>query len=144
MENQTYIKVETSVNAPIEKVWEYFIQPSHIVKWNSASDDWHTVSAENDVFIGGKFSYRMEAKNGSMGFDFGGTYTRIRPLEYIEYIIEDGRKVKINFIKGVDSIKILKFFEPEKVNPIEAQKKGWLGILNNFKRYVEVVQMQQN
>jgi uncharacterized protein YndB with AHSA1/START domain len=139
-----FIKVETVIDAPIEKVWEFFIQPQHIIKWNSAADDWHTVHAKNDVYIGGKFSYRMEAKNGSMGFDFNGTYTRVRPLEYIEYLIEDGRKVKISFVKGVDSIKILEYFEPEKVNPIEAQKQGWQAILNNFKRYVEVALMIQN
>lgn len=137
MENN-FIKIETSIDAPIEKVWELFIQPAHIVKWNSASDDWHTVQAKNDLYIGGKFSYRMEAKNGSMGFDFNGTYTRVKPLEYIEYVIEDGRKVKISFIAQVDSIKILEMFEAETVNPIEAQKQGWQSILNNFKRYVEI------
>lgn len=137
MENN-FIKIETLVNAPIEKVWELFIQPAHIVKWNSASDDWHTVQAKNDLYMGGKFSYRMEAKNGSMGFDFNGTYTRVKPLEYIEYVIEDGRKVKISFIAQVDSIKILEMFEAETVNPIEAQKQGWQSILNNFKRYVEI------
>ena len=137
MENN-FIKIETSIDAPIEKVWELFIQPAHIVKWNSASDDWHTVQAKNDLYIGGKFSYRMEAKNGSMGFDFNGTYTRVKPLGYIEYVIEDGRKVKISFIAQVDSIKILEMFEAENVNPIEAQKQGWQSILNNFKRYVEI------
>jgi len=138
-----YIKIETSVNAPIEKVWELFIQPAHIVKWNSASDDWHTVRAKNDLYIGGKFSYRMEAKNKSMGFDFNGTYTRVKPLEYIEYLIEDGRKVKISFIAQVDSIKILEMFEAETVNPIEAQKQGWQSILNNFKRYVEITMLKK-
>ena len=144
MNNQTFITVETTINAPLEKVWEFFIQPSHIVNWNSASDDWHTVSAKNDVYIGGKFSYRMEAKNGSMGFDFNGTYTRVRPLEFIEYLIEDGRKVKISFVKGVDSIKILELFEPEKVNPIDAQKNGWQAILNSFKRYVEICLIKED
>src|SRR3954470_3883392 len=91
------ITVQANINAPIEKVWEYWTGPEHITKWNNASDDWHTPRAENDLRQGGSFSARMEAKDGSMGFDFGGTYDAVRTNEYIEYTLGDGRNVKIIF-----------------------------------------------
>ena len=96
-QNKTVITVENTVNAPIEKVWEYWEKPEHITKWSNASDDWHTPRAENDLRTGGKFVSRMEAKDGSMGFDFGGTYDEVRNNEYIEYTMGDTRKVKVTF-----------------------------------------------
>ena len=93
------ISVQATISAPVEKVWEYWTSSEHIVNWNYASDDWHTTSAENDVCIGGKFLARMEAKDGSMGFDFEGVYTSVKPYELIEYILADHRKVRIEFTK---------------------------------------------
>jgi uncharacterized protein len=132
-----YITINTTVNATAEKVWDYFTKPEHIIKWNYASDDWHTTKAENDVRIGGKFNSRMEAKDGSMGFDFCGHYTHIKYLEDIAYTLGDSRKVNIHFEKINDGIKLTESFEPEKENSSEMQKQGWQSILNNFKTYTE-------
>ncbi len=136
-QHKTIITVETLVNAPVDKVWEYWTKPEHITKWNNASEDWHTPHAENDLRAGGKFSSRMEAKDGSFGFDFGGVYDAVNTNEYIEYTIGDGRKVKINFTDEGGKTKIVESFEPETENPEEMQKGGWQAILNNFKKYVE-------
>lgn len=131
------ITVETTVNAPVEKVWEYFSLPKHIMQWNNASDDWFTPSSENDFKEGGKFVNRMEAKDGSMGFDFTGTYQKITQNEYIEYTITDGRNVKIKFSPEGDGTKITESFEAETTNPVDMQKRGWQSILDNFKHYTE-------
>jgi predicted lactoylglutathione lyase/uncharacterized protein YndB with AHSA1/START domain len=131
------ITIEAEIIAPIEKVWQYWTIPGHIVKWNNASDDWHTPSATNDLTVGGKFSSRMEAKDGSMGFDFEGTYTYIQPNQTIEYTIADGRNGKIDFIIINDHCKVIETFEAENTNPVELQQQGWQSILNNFKSYVE-------
>lgn len=131
------ITIETTVNAPVAKVWDYWTNPKHIIKWNQASDDWHTTRAENDLREGGKFSSRMEAKDGSFGFDFGGAYDKIKQNEYIEYTIGDGRKVKIFFTSQNDKTKIVETFEPENTNSMEMQKGGWQAILDNFKKYTE-------
>ncbi len=136
-ENKPVIQIETTVNAPIEKVWELWTKPDHIVNWSYASDDWHTPHAENDLQKGGKFSSRMEAKDGSMGFDFGGIYDDVIQNEYIEYTIGDGRKVKINFNAKGDKTEIIESFEAENTNSLEMQKGGWQAILDNFKKYVE-------
>jgi uncharacterized protein YndB with AHSA1/START domain len=133
----TVITVATTVHAPVEKVWEYWNKPEHITKWCNASDDWHTPRAENDLKKGGKFSSRMEAKDGSMGFDFGGVYDEVKPNEYIEYTIGDGRKVKINFSAAGNETKIAESFEAEDTHPIEMQQAGWQNILDNFKKYTE-------
>src|SRR5206468_6649167 len=98
-QNKTVITVENTVNAPVEKVWEHWTKPEHITQWNNASDDWHTPHAENDPRTGGKFLTRMEAKDGSFGFDFGGVYDEVVPNESIQYTMEDGRKVNIKFNK---------------------------------------------
>lgn len=135
--NKTIITVETMVNAPVEKVWEYWTKPEHITKWNNASEDWHTPHAENDLRAGGKFSSRMEAKDGSFGFDFGGAYDAVNTNEYIEYTLGDGRKVKIKFMNEGDKTKIVESFDAETENTEEMQKGGWQAILNNFKKYVE-------
>lgn len=131
------ISAQVLIDAPIDKVWNYWTTPVHIVQWNNASDDWHTPRAENDLNVCGKFRYRMEAKDGSMGFDFEGVYVTIKENELIEYIIGDGRKVKIEFIKNGDKTNVIEIFEAETENSIELQRKGWQAILNNFKRYVE-------
>lgn len=134
---KTTITVEVKVNAPLEKVWELFNNPKHVVKWNAASDDWHTPTAENDFREGGRFNYRMEAKDGSFGFNFSGTYTYVEPNRTVEYTMDDNRKVKIVF-EGVNSeTRITETFEAEQTHSIEQQKDGWQSILNNFRSYAE-------
>lgn len=134
---KTLVTVETVVNAPIETVWKKWTNPDDIVKWNNASDDWHTTKVENDLKVGGKFLSRMEAKDGSMAFDFSGTYDTIKPDELIEYTADDNRKVKIHFSDGNDKTKIIEIFEAENENPIAMQQSGWQSILDNFKKYTE-------
>jgi uncharacterized protein YndB with AHSA1/START domain len=136
-QEKTTITVENTVNAPVEKVWNYWTKPEHITKWNNASDDWHSPRAENDLRPGGKFSSRMEAKDGSMGFDFGGVYDVVAPNEYIEFTLGDGRKVKVRFAASGDTTKVTESFEAEETNSIELQRNGWQAILNNFKKYTE-------
>lgn len=131
------IKIETLVFGDENKVWEYWTKPEHITKWNFASDDWHCPSAENDLQIGGKFSSRMEAKDGSFGFDFWGIYDEIIPHKKIAFTMGDGRKAETNFDKQNDRIKITTIFDAENENPIEMQKFGWQAILNNFNKHVE-------
>lgn len=132
------ITVETTINAPIEKIWEYWTKPEHITKWCNASDDWHAPSATNDLRVGGTFTTRMEAKDGSAGFDFGGTYTTVEEFKKIEYTMggEDGRKVSIEFIPEGEGVKIIETFEAESQNPVDMQKAGWQSILDNFKKYI--------
>lgn len=139
METQetTIITVENTINAPVEKVWEFWSKPEHITKWCSASDDWHTPRAENDLRTGGKFLSRMEAKDGSFGFDFGGVYDEVRNNEYIEYTMGDGRKVKITFSANGNTTKVVESFDAESTNPVEMQRGGWQAILDNFKKYTE-------
>jgi len=135
--NKTSITVEATVLAPVEKVWKLWTGPEHITKWNNASDDWHTPSATNDLRVGGKFSSRMEAKDGSFGFDFGGTYTTVKVNELIAYTLGDERKVEIKFSPNGNGTKVTETFEAEGTNPVEMQRDGWQAILNNFKKYVE-------
>jgi uncharacterized protein YndB with AHSA1/START domain len=135
--NKTSITVECTVKAPVEKVWRFWTEPGHITKWAYAVDTWHTPRAENDLHVGGKFSSRMEAKDGSVGFDFGGVYNAIVPDKYIEYTMDDGRKVKITFTENNEETKITESFEAEETNPVEMQRGGWQAILDNFKRYTE-------
>ncbi|MGE7667307.1 SRPBCC family protein [Ureibacillus composti] len=137
MEKPQIIRVEATVQAPVKKVWAYYTEPTHITKWNSASDDWHTPHAENDLRVGGKFLSRMEAKDGSFGFDFGGVYDAIIPYEVIAYTLGDGRKVKINFNGQEDNTVVHVEFEAESQNPPVMQQQGWQAILDNFKKYVE-------
>lgn len=135
------IKVEVTIKAKIEKVWELWITPKHIVKWNKASDDWHTPTAENDFRIGGKFVFHMEAKDKSFGFDFSGEYTKIEPYRKINYTLDDGRKVEVLFNAIGDTTFISEVFEAEGSNSTELQKSGWQAILNNFKKYAETAGM---
>ena len=134
---KTSITIATTVNAPAEKVWNFFNAPEHIVKWGSPSPDWHTTRAENDLRTGGNFLYRMEAKDGSFGFDFGGVYDDVKTNEAIAYTMGDSRKVNITFIKEGNAIKVTETFEAETENPIEQQRSGWQAILDNFKQYTE-------
>jgi uncharacterized protein YndB with AHSA1/START domain len=136
-ETKPVITIETIVNAPIEKVWEYWTRPEHITNWNFASDEWHSPQATNDLRVGGNFIYRMEARDGSMGFDFGGIYDAISKDEYIEYTIGDGRKVKVNFAAQGNSTKVRESFEAEGTHSLEMQRTGWQAILDNFKKYAE-------
>jgi uncharacterized protein YndB with AHSA1/START domain len=134
---KTKVTVSTTVNAPVEKVWSYWSLPEHITKWNTASDDWHTPRAENDLRKGGSFSARMEAKDGSFGFDFGGVYDEVIPNEVIAYTLGDGRKVTVNFTSQGDQTHVEETFEAESENPVEMQRGGWQAIMDNFKKYVE-------
>lgn len=137
MEKKTNITVQTIVEAPIEKVWNTWNEPVHITKWNTASEDWHTPKAANDLRVGGKFSATMAAKDGSMSFDFEGTYTKVKQNEAIEYTIADGREVKIQFNSTGNKTQITETFEAENENPIEMQRGGWQAIMDNFKKYTE-------
>jgi uncharacterized protein YndB with AHSA1/START domain len=132
------ITIETTVHTPVEKVWGYWTEPQHIKKWNNASDDWHVPNAENDLRVGGKFLTRMEAKDGSFGFDFHGVYDEVRINEYISYTIGDGRKVTVTFVSQENDTKVIEAFEAETTNSIEMQKAGWQSILDNFKKYCEI------
>ena len=136
-QEKTVITIESTVNAPAQKVWDYWTKPEHITKWNYASDDWHTPWAKANFREGGSFSARMEAKDGSMGFEFGGVYDVLRTNEYIEYTIGDGRKVKVNFKSDGNTTHVVQSFEAESQNSVELQKGGWQAILDNFKKYTE-------
>jgi uncharacterized protein YndB with AHSA1/START domain len=132
------ICVQVNINAPAEKVWKLWTTPDDIVKWNHASDDWHTTRAANDLRRGGKFLSRMEARDGSTGFDFEGVYETIKANKLIEYFIVDGRKVRIDFSANKNTTKVVETFEAENVYSIEQQRSGWQAILNNFKEYAEL------
>jgi len=131
------ITVQTTIKAPIEKVWESWTKPEHITKWNQASDDWHTPHAENDLRIGGRFLFRMEAKDGTVGFDFRGVYDEVKNHEKIVYHTEDGRNVESTFTANGSETTITGTFVPENENPHEMQRGGWQAILDNFKKYTE-------
>lgn len=138
MENQNKkITVQSDINAPVSKVWEYWNNPAHITQWCNASPDWHTPRAENDVRTGGRFLTRMEAKDGSFGFDFSGTYTDVRENEHIAYTLDDERTVAISFTANGNMTNVVETFEMENQNPEEMQRFGWQCILDNFKNYVE-------
>jgi len=134
---KTIITVETTVNAPVEKVWKYWTEPRHIIRWNNASADWCTTKAENDLREGGSFSATMAAKDGSFSFDFGGVYDKIKKHELIEYTLGDGRKVKVAFSTTGDQTRVVEDFEAENTHPIEVQRGGWQSIMDNFKKHVE-------
>ncbi|MDP4099312.1 SRPBCC family protein [Paenibacillus sp. P96] len=136
-DHKATITVETTVDAPMEKVWAYWTEPQHITEWSFASDEWHAPKAENDVRTGGAFLTRMEAKDGSFGFDFSGVYDEVRPHELIAYTLGDGRKVTITFSNQGNGTKVVEVFEAEGENPIEMQQAGWQAFLDNFKKYCE-------
>lgn len=132
------VTIDITILAPVEKVWDYFNDPKHIVKWNFAHESWYCPSSENDLKVGGKFNNRMEAKDGSFGFDFTGIYDEVDKNERIKYNIEDGREVEVIFEKiDENTTKVTQIFDPEKQNSVEMQREGWYAILNNFHKYVE-------
>jgi uncharacterized protein YndB with AHSA1/START domain len=131
------LTVLTTINAPVEKVWDFWTNPFHILHWNNASDDWQTTYAENDLKAGGRFLSRMEAKDGSMGFDFTGEYTRIDFHQKIESLLDDGRSVELTLIPVEKGTTVKEVFEAEQENTPELQQKGWQAILDNFRHYVE-------
>jgi len=138
MENtKKNITVEATIKSPVEKVWNTWTNPEHITKWNNASDDWHTPRAENDVRTGGRFLIRMEARDGSQGFDFGGVYDDVKINRHISYTMGDGRKVQVTFSGDDKQTKVVETFEAENTNSEELQRNGWQAILNNFKKYTE-------
>jgi uncharacterized protein YndB with AHSA1/START domain len=134
--NKNPITVETVVKAPIEKVWEYWNKPEHIVHWAFASDDWEAPAAENDLRVGGTFKTTMAAKDKSTSFDFAGVYSAVKENELIEYDFGD-RHAKVEFTILPEGVKITQTFDPENENSEEKQRSGWQAILNNFKKYVE-------
>ncbi|WP_408952174.1 SRPBCC family protein [Lysobacter sp. Hz 25] len=131
------ITIETVVNAKLDQVWTAWNTPEDIKQWNTAQDDWHTTRSTVDLREGGRFLSRMEAKDGSFGFDFEGTYTRIEPYRTIAYRMDDGREVQSEFIDGPDGVRVKSTFDAESENPAEMQRAGWQAILDNFGRYVE-------
>lgn len=134
---KTKITVENTIEAPVEKVWELWTEPMHIIHWNHATGDWLTPYAENDLRVGGRFMYRMESRDGKNGFNFGGEYNSIELYKHIEYTIGDGRRVRVTFDPKGTGTRVAEIFEAESSNPVEMQQEGWQMILNNFKKYVE-------
>lgn len=133
----TKITVQAVIQAPVEKVWKCWTEPEHITKWSQASEEWHAPYAENDLRAGGKFLTRMEAKDGSFGFDFSGVYDDVKEHEVIAYSLGDGRKVEITFIAQGNETKVVETFDAESTHPLEHQQAGWQAILDNFKTYAE-------
>ena len=135
--SKTKVTVESEVSADNKKVWDYWTKPEHITKWNFASDDWHCPKAENDLKVGGKMKSRMEAKDGSFGFDFEGIYDEVVDQKKITYTMADGRQATTDFENLGGKTKVKTTFDAEDQNPVEMQKGGWQAIMNNFKKYVE-------
>lgn len=134
--NET-LTVTAKINTSVQKVWDYYTQPEHIVNWNNASEDWHTPRAENDLRVGGRFLSRMESKDGTAGFDFTGIYDEVIENNLIKYTMEDGRKVIVEMKGDENQTNVLVTFDPESENAPELQIQGWQAILDNFKMYVE-------
>jgi uncharacterized protein YndB with AHSA1/START domain len=131
------VTVEATVKAPVDKVWAYWSEPKHITQWCQASPDWHAPYADNDLRKDGKFKTTMAAKDGSFSFDFEGVYTNVQAHKLIEYVMADGRKVKVAFSGNGNETKVTETFDPEAENPVDMQRDGWQAILNNFKSYTE-------
>jgi uncharacterized protein YndB with AHSA1/START domain len=137
MNTTTKITVETFVKAPLGRVWNAWNNPADIQRWNAAADDWHTTKSTVDLREGGTFRSRMEAKDGSEGFDFEGTYTRVVPNKTIAYRMSDGREVTVEFAERPGGVQVTETFDPETENTPDLQRQGWQAILDNFKRHVE-------
>jgi len=137
MAEKQKITIQVTVNVSAEKAWECWTEPKHITKWNFASDDWKCPTAETDLRAGGRFSYRMEAVDGSMGFDFSGEFIKVETFQTIEYRIDDGRLVSVSFHYSGRQTCIVETFEAENIHPVEMQKAGWQSILDNFRKHVE-------
>ena len=131
------ITVETLAHADLETVWSAYNTPEDITRWNTASDDWHSPRSRVDLREGGSFSTRMEARDGSMGFDFEGTYTRVLPQQRIEYRMADGREVSVDFEEVADGVRVRTVFDAESENSAEMQQQGWQAILDSFGRYAQ-------
>lgn len=129
------ITVRTVVNGSIDDVWEHFTNPDHIVHWYFASEDWHSPWAKNNLCLGGEFTIRMAAKDGSFGFDFQGVYTALTPKKTYTYQLEDGRDIKVTFEEKNGTVTVQEAFEPETENDFDQQRDGWQSILNQFKKY---------
>jgi uncharacterized protein YndB with AHSA1/START domain len=136
---RTRITASTTVDADVQTVWTCWTEPEHITRWNNASDDWHSPRATNDLRIGGRFNTRMEAKDGSAGFDFEGVYTAVKPYDHIAYEMSDGRKVTVEFHGHGHHTHVTETFDAEETNPVEMQRGGWQAILENFRKYVEAL-----
>ena len=136
-EKKTSITVQATIQAPVDKVWKAWNEPEHITRWCAASDDWHAPYAENDLRVDGKFKTTMAAKDGSVSFDFEGTYTQVEPRKTIAYTMTDGRKVEIHFSGQGNETKVIETFEAETSNPLEMQRQGWQAILDRFKAHAE-------
>lgn len=134
---RTKITVEVNIAAPVDKVWKAWNDPKAVMAWNAASPDWHTPKAEIDLRPGGRFGFRMEAKDGSAGFDLGGTYEEVVPNEFLSYSLDDGRAVEVDFVDRGGKTHVTETFEAEGENPLEMQRQGWQAILDSFKRHVE-------
>jgi uncharacterized protein YndB with AHSA1/START domain len=130
------ITVETKIAAPVEAVWKAWTTPADIVQWNAASDDWHTTRAAVDLKVGGQFSSRMEAKDGSFGFDFAGTYTKVEPFKLIEFTMGDNRIVTVEFLNSDGAVTVRETFDSEPTHSVEQQRAGWQAILDRFARHV--------
>ena len=136
-QNRVSITVETTVAVSPELAWTYWTEPRHITQWNQASDDWHTPSVEQDLRVGGRFSSRMESRDGKFGFDFWGIYDAVEPYRLIAYTIGDERKVSVLFDAVRGGTQITETFEAETENSVDLQRTGWQAILDSYKRYVE-------
>lgn len=137
MTQSTRITVEADVAVPVQTAWTLWTSPAHIIRWNAASADWHTPRATMDLREGGTFSSRMEAKDGSTGFDFEGTFTAVIPQQRLAYVMDDGRTVSVEFEERDGSTHITETFDAEEENSVAMQRQGWQAILDNFKRYAE-------
>ena len=133
----SFIKVQATINAPISKVWGYWVKEEHVMNWNFAVSDWHCPAAKNNLEVGGEFHYTMSAKDNSFSFDFWGTYQKIEIEKRIEIVLGDGRKMNVSFESVGGNTIVTEEFEPEQQNPEERQQAGWQMILENFKKYVE-------
>jgi uncharacterized protein YndB with AHSA1/START domain len=136
---QTMIEIETTVQAPLNKVWNCFTDAKHVIHWNFASDDWHCPAATYDLRVCGQFSATMAAKDGSMSFDLQGEFTEVNPETSLKYTLADGRKVELEFSETASGTKVTERFEPENMNSPELQKQGWSAILQQFKSYTETL-----
>ena len=134
---KTTITIETTISAPLELVWTCWTLPEHITQWNAASDDWHTPSATNDLRVGGRFTSRMESRDGKYGFDFWGIHDEVQLNSLIKSTMGDDRKMEVRFIQEGSQVEVVESFETEDENSIELQRQGWQAILDRFKAYVE-------
>lgn len=131
------ITVRIQIASTLQEVWEKWTQAQHVIHWNFASPDWHCPDAENDLKVGGKFTYTMASRDGQMSFPFGGVYTAVEPMTHIAYVMEDGRRVAVDFQEKGGITEVVEVFDPETINSLELQQQGWQAILDNFKAYAE-------